>query len=182
MTLQNAVQTTEHLLLAGMTNDGQPFDTDCIKRLMMIPGKLMDTPQKASDMALLSAQQQKQVNQLLEHAQDQNLTYLNEESDKLDRWADESEIAFNAEIKELRKQANEFDKQSRSPSLLLHEKLTLKRKASHLKGEATKKKAEYFQEQERIQAERMKILDLIESQLAMQHTVTDLFTISWKLE
>jgi superfamily II DNA/RNA helicase len=182
MTLQNAVETTEHLLLAGMTDEGQPFDTECVKRLMMIPAKLMGNPQKAYDMALLSAQQQKQVNQLLEHAQDQNLTYLNEESDKLDRWADESEIAFNAEIKELRKQANEFDKQSRSPNLLLQEKLTLKRKASHLKGEATKKKAEYFQEQERIQAERMKILDLIESQLAMQHTVTDLFTINWELE
>jgi hypothetical protein len=164
-----------------MTDDGQPFDPECIKRLMMIPAKLMDSPLSAYDMALPSAQQDKQVSQLLEQAEVQNITYLNEESDKLDRWADESEIAFNAEIKELRKQANELDKQSRSPSLLLQEKVALKRKASHLKGEATKKKAEYFQEQERIQAERMKILDVIESQLALQHTVTELFTINWEL-
>jgi superfamily II DNA/RNA helicase len=181
ITLKNAVETTEHLLLAGMTDDGQPFDPECIRRLMMVPAKLMGNPHKTNDMALLSAQQEKQVSQLLEHTEVQNLTYLNEESDKLDRWADESEIAFNAEIKELRKQANDFDKQSRSPNLLLQEKVALKRKASHLKGEATKKKAEYFQEQERIQAERMKILDLIESQLALQHTVTDLFTIGWEL-
>jgi superfamily II DNA/RNA helicase len=181
VSIQNAVETTEHLVLSGVTDDGQAFEPDCIRRLLMIPAETAGALETVPHDEILSGQQKKQEKKLLEQAEVQNLTYLNEESDKLDRWADESEIAFNAEIKELRKQANELDKQSRNPALLLQEKLDLKRKASHIKGEATKKKAAYFQEQERIQADRMKILDQIESQLAIQHTLTSLFTIRWEL-
>lgn len=181
MTVQNAVETTEHLLLCGVTDGVEVFDDVQIRRLLMIPAEQIGHISLAIPTDALSRQRKQLESAFLASAEEQNLNFLNEESDKLDRWADESEIAFNAEIKELRKQANEFDRQARNPALPLQEKLALKRQASHVKGEATKKKAAYFQEQERIQTDRMQILDRIENQLAIQHSVQELFTIRWEL-
>jgi superfamily II DNA/RNA helicase len=181
MTVQNAVETTEHLLLCGVTDGEEPFDDIQIRRLLMIPAEVLGPISSAIPTDELSRQRKQLESDFLLSAEEQNLNFLNEESDKLDRWADESEVAFNEEIKELRKQANEFDRQARNPVLPLQEKLELKRKASHIKGEATKKKAAYFQEQERIQEDRMKILDRIESQLAIQYNIQELFTIRWEL-
>jgi superfamily II DNA/RNA helicase len=182
ITIKNAVETIEHLILLGVTDEGEPLDKHCMQRLFMVPAIDKGILDAIPDTKPLLAQYQAHEKDLFAKAEMQNMSYLNEESDKLDRWADESEIAFNTEIKELRKQANDLDKQSRNPSLMLQEKLALKRQASHLKGEATKKKAAYFQEQERIQAERMRMLDAMESQLVLKHDTKELFTIRWELE
>lgn len=181
LAITNAVSRTEHLILSGATDAGDVFPADALHRLMLIPAEKVDGLASNPLTSRLETLEQERMVELLEQAEEQNLEFLNEESDKLDRWADESEIAFNIEIKELRKQANDFDRQARNPALSLQEKLTLKRHAGHYKGEATKKKAAYFQEQERIQADRMKILDQIESQLAIQHQLSLLFTVRWEL-
>lgn len=181
LTVTNAVSVVEHLILTGVADDGSTLDPELAHSLLLVPGetgtKLTSNPKQNQ----LDADQSKQLERLVDAAAGQNLEFLNEETEKLDRWEEESTAAIDGAIKELRKTANDLDKQSRNPALAMKEKLALKKQASALKGEATKKKKEYFEEQERIAAERKEVLDQLEGKLEIKQELAPMFTLRWEL-
>lgn len=181
LTVTNAVSVVEHLVLTGVADDGNRLDPEQIHSLLLVPGEVASKLQSNPFANQLETQQNQQVGELVKSAEGENLEFLNEETEKLDRWEEESTAAIDGAIKDLRKQANELDKQSRNPSLGMKEKLALKKQASSLKGEATKKKKEYFEEQERIAAERKEVLDQLEGKLEIKQNLQPMFTLRWEL-
>ena len=181
LSVTNAVSLTEHLVLSGVTDAGETLHQDQLHRLLMLPSESAGNFSGSQESPKIEGSQQARIVELLAQAETQNLEYLNEETDKLDRWEEESTAAIDAEIKELRRKANDIDRQSRNPILNLKEKMTLKRQAASYKAESTKRKRSYFEAQERIAEERKHILDRIEAQLEMHHETVPLFTIGWEL-
>jgi superfamily II DNA/RNA helicase len=181
LTITNAVSVTEHVVLSGVTDDGTPLHPEMLHHLLLIPGKEQSIADVSGIQMQLQNLQKGRIEELFTEAEGQNLEFLNEETEKLDRWEEESTAAIDAEIKELRKMANDFDKQSRNPALAMKEKLALKRQCSHYKGEATKKKKDYFEEQEKIANDRKEILDQIEQKLEIEQKVEPMFTLRWEL-
>lgn len=181
LTVTNAVSTRENVILTGVDEDGAELHPDLLHHLLVIPAETVNNSVDVPISDELSQLRDRQLVAFVEEAEEQNLLFLNEETEKLDRWEEESTAAIDGLIKDLRKQANEFDKQSRNPALAMKDKLALKRQASHCKAEATKKKKEYFDEQERIAAERKNVLDQLESKLEIQQNVEPMFALRWEL-
>lgn len=181
LTVTNAVSEREHLILSGVSDDGTSMHPELVHNLLLVPGEEVEKISAGSFEQQLKDNQKEQLSNLIEAAEGQNLDYLNEETEKLDRWEEESTAAIDGAIKDLRKQANELDKQSRNPALAMKEKLALKKQASSLKGEATKKKKEYFDEQERIAAERKEVLDQLEGKLEIKQELQPMFMLRWEL-
>jgi superfamily II DNA or RNA helicase len=180
--VKTAVSTEERLVLCGLTDNGNGLIEEQCERLLRLPARQTGTINDIPLNDRLETMAQATLAEFVDKAQQQNQQFLDEEYEKLGRWADESEEAFNASIKQLRKDADEQDRLSRNPALAMAEKVELKRKASHLRGEATKRKKEYFQEMEDIHTERVRLLDEIETQLTIKPKQIDLFTIRWTLE
>lgn len=180
ITVTNAVSVREHLLLSGITDDGEIIHPESLGHLLVVPAEKIGDIGKA-EQPELQKQQKKLLEVCLSDSEAENLSYLNEETEKLDRWEEESTAAIDGEIKDLRKLANQLDKESRNPALSLKEKLALKRQASHYKGEATKKKRAYFDEQERISEDRKQILDELENKLETKYVEEKLFGLRWEL-
>ncbi len=181
LTITNAVSVKEYVILSGVTETGEVLHEEQLHHLLLIPGsvknKLPSNP-LASVLANILDSRQKE---LYVNAEGENLEFLNDETEKLDRWEEESTAAIDVVIKDLRKQANECDKQSRNPALTMKEKLALKRQSSHHKGEATKQKKNYFEQQEKIASDRVEILDRLEKQLQIEQEVEPMFSIRWEL-
>lgn len=181
LTITNAVSVTEHVMLSGLTDDGTVLHDDQLHHLMLVPGCETGEFPNNPHAEELDAIQKLQQDKLFEQAEGQNLTFLNDETEKLDRWEEESIAAIEGAIKELRKMANELDKQSRNPALSMKDKLALKRQASHYKGESTKKRKEFFEEQDRIATQRKEILDQLEKKLDVEVDLEPMFVIRWVL-
>lgn len=181
LTVTNAVSVVEHLVLTGIADDGTYLEPNQVHSLLLIPAKVTNNLQSIPIAEKLESEQRRQLADLVKTAEGENLEFLNEETEKLDRWEEESTAAIDGVIKDLRKQANDLDRQSRNPALAMKEKLALKKQASNLKGEATKRKKEYFEEQERIATERKEVLDQLESKLEIKQEIAPMFTIRWQL-
>jgi hypothetical protein len=104
--------------------------------------------------------------------------YLQEESDKLDRWRADAELSFDERIKKLGREANERSKQAKLAQGL-DEKLALQREAAELKREADGLKRAYYQRLDEIDAEREKLLNEIAGKLDLTPSLEPLFTIRW---
>lgn len=181
LTITNAVSVRENVILTGVDEDGAELHSDWIQHLLVVPAETVNNSVDVPVSDQLIQLRDSQLTTFVEQAEEQNLQFLNEETEKLDRWEEESTAAIEGVIKELRKQANDYDKQSRNPSLAMKDKLALKRQASHCKAEATKRKKEYFDEQERISNERKEVLDQVESKLEIQQNLEPMFTLRWEL-
>jgi Helicase conserved C-terminal domain len=100
-----ALETEDHLLFAGLTDDGQLLDRDtCVKLLGVgaAVGKECQTPD--SDVAAIEAQLIDERKSYLDGAMLRNQRYFEAEMQKLDLWAEDLKENLEYEIKDIGRQ------------------------------------------------------------------------------
>ena len=113
----------------------------------------------------------------------QNEKWLDEESEKLDAYADDLEKAAEAEIKELEGEIKDAKKALRTATeLSMKEKLAEKRKIKNMEEERDNKRLAIFQRRKEIRQEVDDMLDEIADSLDNEAELTHLFTIRWSIE
>ena len=99
--IEAAAITREHLVLSVVSDNGQPTHHETIERLLVVPAHDLGPPVSAApDDELTSVEAERRAS-LLALAEEQNDTWLEEENEKLDAYADDLEHAFEAEVKAL---------------------------------------------------------------------------------
>ena len=94
-------QRIEHLVIAGITDSGQPIKAETIDRLLLQPGQkngCTASLRKESELIELLGQEdlafEEQTNRDLE-------SYYEEETEKLERWAEDRRLALDVKTKQL---------------------------------------------------------------------------------
>lgn len=170
----------DELIFAAFTDAGEPVDADVMQRMMSVPARATGNTSDAPERALAESVSGKEA-RLVSEARERLGGYLQDESDKLDRWRADAELSFDERIKKLGREANEKSKQAKLAQGL-DEKLALQREAAELKREADGLKRAYYQRLEEIDAEREKLLNEIASKLDLTPTLEPVFTIRWTIE
>lgn len=116
----------------------------------------------------------------MDEAERQNAEWLEEESEKLDNFADDLERAFEAEIKAAAAEIRDAKKALRGSNLPMVEKLAEKRRISGLQARRDRMKADFFDKRTEIRAEVEAMLDRVQESLKMEPTLTPLFTVRWE--
>ena len=173
--------TREHLLLSAVLDDGGEVHPDTLERLLRVPAALRQgEPLELPEIPLKNAEEVRQ-RQLLDEAEQQNAAWLDIESDKLDRYAEDLEKAFETDIKALEAEIKEAKKTLRGASLAMQDKLNEKRRIGGLEAKRDKMKAEFFDRRSQIRAEVEALLDEIQEGLKIEPTLTPLFVIRWEV-
>lgn len=167
----------DDVIFAGVTDDGAPVDAEVMQRLMMAPARETGAASGAPETVLTDAVVQAEARVSAE-AKVRLGGYLEDETEKLDRWRADAEVSFDERIRKLQKDANEKTKLSKLASGL-DEKLALQREAAALKREADALKKAYYERLAEIDAEREKLLDEIAAKLDLIPSLEPLFTIRW---
>ncbi len=118
---------------------------------------------------------------LLERAEQENSNWLDEETEKLDAYADDLERAFEIEVKTLEAEIRGAKKALRGSALPMAQKLAEKRRIGGLEGKRDKMKAEFFDRRAQTRADLEAMLDRIQESLKIEPTLTSLFTIRWEV-
>lgn len=177
--LDTPAQPFDELIFAAFADDGQAVEPETMLRLMAVPASVVGDAPGAPETEL-AAKVEASTTRLVTEARTRLGGYLQEESDKLDRWRADAELSFDERIKKLGRDSNERSKQAKLAQGL-DEKLALQREAAELKREADALKRAYYQRLDEIDAEREKLLNEIASKLDLTPALTPLFTIRWTI-
>ncbi|MBE7466831.1 MAG: DEAD/DEAH box helicase family protein [Planctomycetes bacterium] len=174
-----SVETEEFVVLAGQTDDGQPLDEEVYRKLFQLPAQVQETDETAPP-SELDALRKAEIIKRLQEVESRNGQYFNEESEKLDRWAEDLKLSLETEIKELDVQIREAKKASKDAAALA-EKLEHQKKVKTLEAQRKEKRRRLYEAQDEVDEQRESLIEGIEAQLGNAHTAESCFLVRWTL-
>jgi hypothetical protein len=181
----------DHLIFAGTRLAGA-LDTNQCKRLFDLEDASVESsaPHPCQTMMLLQSQEEsRSLNTQLE-AERQRIVgevevtharWLDTESSKLDRWAEDRKLMLEEELRELDLAIRDTRRQSHAAGML-QSKLELAQAVARLESERNQKRRELFEAQDKVEHERDAIFAQMRHRLTKQSVVKPLFTLRRSLD
>jgi len=180
--VNSAGRTVDHLLVAAKTDDGRILDERCVDRLFLLPAKGTSDNIGAPPSADLDSLEETLKATRLAEASQENDKWLSDETEKLDRYADDLEVAAEEEIKRLTKEVKERRKAMRlNGTLTAQQKIDEQRAIKKMEAQIDDLKFETYQRKKAIRAEVEMMLDELQANLSLVPTTEPIFTLRWEL-
>ena len=177
----SALDTEDHLLLSGVTDEGEILDAAQCRRFFDLPGEESRNAElPASIQAILDEVTARQQQELLDDIAAKNGQWFDTEMDKLDRWAEDRRTALKVELEELDLQIRETRKAARlAPNL--PDKLECQRALRRLEAQRDEAWRSYDGASREIDRQKDALLDEISGRLQQQTAQELLFILRWCL-
>ena len=178
----NALETEEHLILAGVIDDGEALDEGQCRRLfdiVGISGQAIAIPSVIqSHLGDATARRQ---DELLVAMSAKNGEWFDIEMDKLDRWAEDRRAALKADLEELDQSIKDAKKSARlAPNL--PEKLEIQRSLRGLETKRDEAWRAYDAASRDVDRQKDALLDEISRRLEQKTSCDTLFTLRWRVK
>jgi adenine-specific DNA-methyltransferase len=181
MTVEALDEAEDHILLSGITDEGDLLTREICDRLMTIHGSRRQdvTPDSEAIGRIEKALSEAQA-QIRHGVSERNARFFEAEADKLDGWADDLKVGLEREIKEIDRLIKEA-RRAATTALTLEEKLAGQKQIKTLEATRNQKRRSLFDAQDQIDRQRAELIAQIESKLEQKVEVAPLFTIRWHL-
>jgi ERCC4-related helicase len=178
-TIEALGQIEDELIFAAVTDNGQELDSDVAKRLMSLPGRVINPSVEIVDPRLAN-QTQYSVNRIQQDIALRNANFFEVEAKKLDGWADDLKVVLEREIKEMDRQIKEA-KRAATAAVDLQSKLAGQKQVKALETQRNQQRRSLFDAQDEVDRQRDELIAQIESQLEQKSNLKCLFKIRWHL-
>lgn len=176
----DSLQPAEFTIVSAFLDSGTMLDETQCRRLLHIPAEIVIAQASELDTARLDEVRQSYVKRFVGETEIRNKQYFDEETQKLEAWADESMKALSHEIAELMNDIKVLRKQSRACEVL-DEKLLIQKQIKALDSRRTKKQMEFFQSQTEIESKQEELLDEVSEKLKLSFKHDRIYLIRWEL-
>jgi ERCC4-related helicase len=176
-----ALDTEDHLILSGVTDDNEILDEAQCRRFFDLPGEESQIAGLPANLnATLKETTARRRQELLDEIASKNGQWFDTEMDKLDRWAEDRRAALKVELEELDQQIKETKKAARlAPNL--PEKLERQRALRKLETRRDEAWRSYDEASREIDRQKDALLDEISQRLEQKTEQEPLFTLRWHL-
>ncbi|NNM84195.1 MAG: DEAD/DEAH box helicase [Phycisphaerales bacterium] len=176
LTVQS-MSTDEFLVVVGVTDSGEVLDEEICRRMLELSATVIGTVEGTPPLANAK---DSEIQRFIKRVEDRNTRAFDEESLKLDRWADDLKLGLEREIKELDRQISER-RRAAALARSLAEKLDAQKAIRDLEEARRKKRHDFFQSQDAIDANRDTLIGDMEKQLQKSHSIQQVFIFRWSL-
>lgn len=171
----------DHIILIAKTDQGADIDSTVLPRLLRLPSRETSEATVPPEVEGLLRSAVKRRRADVEMAiSERNAKFFDEESAKLEGWADDMKLALERELKELDKKIKEIRRNGTSASTL-EERLAVQRDIRALEAERNEKRKRLFEAQDAVDRRRGELIEAVEAKLKQASKFEDLFTIRWSL-
>lgn len=180
LTVSALAEAEQHLLVAAVDQYGNSLEEDDPDKLLRIPATITATGIDIPDNPELQQDLAQRKNDLLRHINDRNLSYFDQEVQKLDAWADDLKLGLEQEIKDIDREIKEV-RRTAAIAPTLDEKLHWQKRQRELETKRSKSRRELFRRQDDIDEQRNELITELEDRLQQRVDEQVLFTIEWEL-
>ncbi len=170
----------DHIILAGLTDDGRRMDPKTAMRLFELPVKqngaaTLTAPESVQ--TIITAERQS----VLEELAARQASWFDDEMEKLDNWAEDKRAGLKADLKELDDQIKVLKKEIRQTGNL-PDKLSLQRQARALEAKRDEAWRAYDTAAKDIETQKDQLLDQIEARLGQNVSDEQLFAVRFEIK
>lgn len=177
----DSADSVVELLLAGTTDDGGTLEADQVHRMFGLAQAAAVNSDVVSSAALSEALEAATHSFDAEQRVRLEEIFI-QESEKLDRWADDLKSGLELEVKDIDKEIKEAVKAARQTAGMgLAERLTAERGKQVLERKRKAKRRALEDEEDAIDVRRDDLLSDVETKLAAELNVEDVLTVRWEL-
>jgi superfamily II DNA or RNA helicase len=173
--LLDGVDAEDHLVLAGITDDGEALTTEQARRLLDVPARARpaDPSALSPDVAVLAEQR---VVALRGEIGARQGAWFDDEMDKLDRWAEDKRVGLKAVLREHDDALKALKREARQAASL-PEKLALQRQIKQIETAREDAWRGYDAEAREVETAKDGLIDDVESRLAVEECVDRVFAV-----
>ncbi len=177
----DSFESEDHLLIAGVTDDGTPMDTVVCQRLFSLDAGV-------SPCSAISTKVQDAIDQML-HAckvtvvdlvSERNATFFDTEMLKLDKWAEDRKQSLEMQLKELEKNIRANKTEARK-ILKLEEKVKMQRMIKEMEIKRREMRQDLYQAQDEVDTRKEALLEEIEKRMQQKIEIKNIVLIRWSL-
>jgi len=179
LTVEALDRAEDHLLVAAVCDDDEPMDGETAKRLFFLPADIVGSASAVSADELAPEIDDQQAS-LLQATAGRNAKFFDDETRKLDEWADDLKVALERDIKDMDRQIRDA-RRAASQAVSLEAKLAGQKQLKALETQRTTKRRSLFEAQDQIDARRDGIIQDIEARMAPRVTLEPVLEIRWRL-
>lgn len=180
LTVEALDQAEDHLLFAAVTDNEETLDAEQCQRLFSLPGTTNMQVPLASPSVTLETITAISRDALLKDISARNSTFFETELQKLDGWADDQIASSEKALKDVKKRIRELRNEANKAENLTAQ-ARLQSEIGELERRQRKLRQEIFEVEDRILAERDKLVAEIRGKLQQSVSTEALFTLRWNL-
>ena len=169
----------DHLLLAAKTDDGEEIEPAVIRRLFEMPCS-NDNTALASLQNNLEGILVSRECEVIEKLKDQQSHWFAEESQKLEKWADDRVFAAEKELKDAKARILDLKREARSTQSP-EEQHRIQTQIQELEKSKRRLRQRIFEVEDDIIEQRDRMIADLEARLKQDISTRDLFTIRWSV-
>jgi len=185
--VESLAQSEDHLILAGVTDDGEPLDEEILRRFFSLSAQINSPPPRGGVAPEAPGWSQKLETLTLSRREsiqrsisERNAGFFEIEVEKLEGWAEDLKLGLEREIKEFDRQIKEARRVA-ATSLTLEDKLAGQKQIKVLEAQRNQKRRSLFEAQDQVDKQREELIGQIEGKLVQQTKRDVLFSIRWAL-
>lgn len=177
----SALDKEDRLLLAGLTDTGEPLDQEQCEKLLEIAGTSAGPIDIQSDVqSKLSTELERAKTSALAEIAERDGRFFEEEIEKLERWAEDLKEGLEAELKELDAEIKVLRKNAKL-EVELESKLAVHKRIKELESDRSQRRRALYDAQDEIDQKKERLITEVEGRLRQEIEVEDLFTIRWEV-
>lgn len=176
-----AVETEEHLIFSGFSDDGDPLDQETAEKMMLATATL--DPRQQHDAAAserLQSLAEHRIAVALKEAADRNDRLMAEERQRLDKWAEDMVAASEKELADVKARIKDLTRDARKAETP-DEQRDLQSRIRDLERKKRRLRDQIFQVEDEIAEKRDALIDDLEKRLSQTSRTEPLFLARWSI-
>lgn len=163
-----------------MNDEGQIMPDDFVEKLMSISGRITNVTFPEIDESRLKAEMDHKQDVVSEYIALRDKEFINDESEKIERWAEDQTFTLEEEVRNVKKQIKECEREFRNEKDD-HRRRELQSEIISLQRTLKQKRRELFDVEDEIMARRNELIAEIDNSLNKSAEEEYLFTIAWQV-
>lgn len=174
----SGVEDESFIVTVGAIDDGKALTKEQIERMLTLNADITRSEIIIPDN--LSSSLELEKNNLLQEIELRNSKYFDEEIDKLEKWCKDLKSSLEVKLRQMDIDIKTLKTESRKVSRL-EEKLNMQKTIKDLEVKRNKLRLNLYEEQDRLDNEKEKLIDEVASKLKSNQKYVKLFSIRWRV-
>lgn len=168
------------IIAAAINDEGQIMPDDFVEKLMSISGHITKAKFPEIDDSRLKAEMAHKQDIVSEHIAIRDKEFINDESAKIEQWAEDQTFTLEEELRNVKKQIKECEHEFRNEGDNKR-RLELQSEIMSLQRTLRQKRNDIFTVEDEIMARRKALIEEIDNSLNKSAKEEYLFTIAWQV-